>query len=60
VAAIDSQPEQTVIRHRVKRGETLSTIARRYEATVHGILEANGLRQAHRITAGQDLVIPMP
>jgi membrane-bound lytic murein transglycosylase D len=51
-------PELTFARHRVRRGETLSTIARRYRTTVTKIVRANHLRSSHRIRAGQILKIP--
>jgi membrane-bound lytic murein transglycosylase D len=44
--------------HRVRRGETLSTIAARYGASVYAIQKANSLRNPHRISVGQDLMIP--
>ncbi len=44
--------------HRVRRGETLSTIATRYGASVYSIQKANSLRNPHRISIGQDLMIP--
>ncbi len=44
--------------HRVRWGETLYGIARRYGVTVRQIAEANGIRNIHRIYAGQRLVIP--
>jgi membrane-bound lytic murein transglycosylase D len=44
--------------HKVKRGETLSTIAARYGASVYGIQKANSMRNPHRISVGQDLMIP--
>ena len=47
-----------VVHHRVKRGETLFHIARRYGASVQNILQANGLRQAHMVRVGTTLVIP--
>lgn len=51
-----SQPQ--VVHHHVKRGETLIQIARRYGASVQGILQANGLRRANMLRAGTTLVIP--
>ena len=45
-------------RHRVRRGETLSTIAARYKTSVNRIVRANGLRNKHRISVGQRLKIP--
>ena len=52
------QPRAQVVHHRVKQGETIFQIARRYGATVQNILQANGLRQAHSVRAGTTLVIP--
>jgi LysM repeat protein len=47
-----------VVRHRVKPGETLFHIARRYGASVERILQANGLRRSHLLRAGMTLLIP--
>jgi membrane-bound lytic murein transglycosylase D len=55
-AAPDSDP----VRHRVKRGETLSQIASRYDASVAEIREINGIQKVHFIAAGQELLIPKP
>ena len=44
-------------RHRVRRGETLSGIADRYDTTVSAIMAANNLR-GHLIRADKYLVIP--
>ncbi len=44
--------------HSVRRGETLSTIARRYDSSVAGIMAANKLRSANRIGVGWKLLIP--
>lgn len=44
--------------HRVKRGETLSHIARRYSTTTAALQSANGLRKSSRIRIGQVLKIP--
>jgi membrane-bound lytic murein transglycosylase D len=51
-------PENTYTVHRVRRGETLSTIARRYGSSVNSIVQANNLRSRNRISAGQRLKIP--
>jgi membrane-bound lytic murein transglycosylase D len=64
VARIDSVPEwkppqtQYVV-HRVRRGQTLSVIARRYGTSVRAIMLANNLRSANRIREGQRLRIPV-
>lgn len=49
---------QYYVTHRVRSGESLSTIARRYDSTTSLIQKANGLRSAHSIRAGQVLKIP--
>ena len=44
--------------HRVRSGETLSTIARRYRTSVGRIMRANNMRSSHYIRAGKRLKIP--
>ncbi len=44
--------------YRVRRGDTLGTIARRHGTTVRALVTANALRNAHRLRLGQLLVIP--
>lgn len=51
-----AQPQ--VVHHRVKRGETLFEIARRYGASVQRIAQLNGLRQSHLLRVGTTLRIP--
>jgi membrane-bound lytic murein transglycosylase D len=51
-------PELTFARYRVRRGDTLSTIARRHRTTVTAIVKANKLGSRNRIRAGQRLKIP--
>lgn len=51
-------PKVEYVTHRVRSGETLSTIAERYRTSVNAILQANRLRSAHRIWPGQRLRIP--
>lgn len=52
------QPQPQVVHHRVRRGETIYEIARRYGASVENILQINGLRKAHLLKAGTTLRIP--
>lgn len=52
-------PEATYVLHYVRRGETLSGIARRYRTSVSSIARLNGLRRVHLIRAGQRLKIPV-
>lgn len=44
--------------YRVKRGDTLSKIARHYHVTVHALTRANNIHNANRIYVGQRLCIP--
>ena len=43
--------------HQVKRGETLSRIARLYNVTPEVIMQWNNLESIHRIKAGQNLAL---
>jgi membrane-bound lytic murein transglycosylase D len=51
-------PQDTFVVHRVRRGETLSGIARRYRTSVNAIMRTNNLRSRNRIQQGQRLKIP--
>jgi membrane-bound lytic murein transglycosylase D len=51
-------PQPAYVEHRVRNGETLSTIARRYGTTVGRIMRANNMRSSHHIRAGKRLRIP--
>ncbi len=51
-------PRDAYIVHRVRRGETLSTIARRHGTSVSAIVRTNNLRSRNRIRSGQRLKIP--
>jgi peptidoglycan lytic transglycosylase D len=53
---VQEQPD--VVRHRVKRGETLMQIARRYGASVDKIMQINGMRKSHLLQVGSTLLIP--
>ena len=53
---VKEQPQ--VVRHQVKRGETLLQIARRYGASADRILKMNGMGKSHRLQAGTTLLIP--
>jgi membrane-bound lytic murein transglycosylase D len=63
-AKLDSIPEskpptRAVVYHRVRRGETLSMIAKKYRVNVNSIMRANNLRRSNYIVAGRLLKIPM-
>lgn len=44
--------------YRVKRGDSLSEIAKHYRVSVHELAKANNIRNPNRIYAGQVLCIP--
>lgn len=46
--------------HTVRRGDTLSTIARRYDTNLRKLLELNALNSRHFIRVGQVLRLPIP
>lgn len=56
---ISSPPRRPFVKHRVKRGETLSTIAERYHTSVKRIALANNIRKYNYIVAGKILKIPL-
>ncbi len=47
------------VRHRVKKGETLGMLARKYRTSIQAIMLANGLRSTV-IRAGQSYLVPQP
>jgi membrane-bound lytic murein transglycosylase D len=55
---VSSPPKPTYVYHRVRRGETLSTIAKKYRTRVRSIMRANNLRRSNYIVAGKLLKIP--
>ena len=63
IAALDripaaAKPERPFVDHRVKAGETLSTIARRYRTSINAIMRTNNLRRSNLIVAGRSLKVP--
>lgn len=57
-AVVAAAVQAKTVRHQVKPGETISTIAARYGASIQRILQVNGLRQANLVRVGSTLVIP--
>lgn len=47
-------------KHRVRNGETLGQLARRYRTSVRSIMDLNGIRDPRRVRAGRVLTIPYP
>ncbi len=63
LAAYDRMPsskETSFVKHKIMRGETVSTIARKYGVSQYAIFEANNLNRRSKIYAGKHLVIPVP
>jgi membrane-bound lytic murein transglycosylase D len=67
LASLDSIPEWSRVRtsklsyvyHRISKGETLSSIAKRYKTTVAAISKANNIRNRRLISIGRGLKIPL-
>ncbi len=51
-------PPPMYVYHRVRRGDTLSAIARKYKTSIRAISSANNLNRRHTIIAGKILKIP--
>ncbi len=47
------------LHHQVRPGETLGLISRRYGAPLQAIAQVNRIRNVHRLSVGQDLMIPI-
>lgn len=56
---ITQLPQRAYVWHRVRTGETLGTISRRYRTSVGRIMRANNLHSSHYIRAGKRLKIPV-
>lgn len=54
-----SPPKPGYVVHRVRRGETLSSIATRYRTSIQRIMDVNNLRKGRMIRIGQRLKIPL-
>jgi len=61
VSADDRSERKDWVRHRVRRGETLATIARKYGVSVKAIsgISANKISNPNRISVGKYLLIPV-
>ena len=55
---VSNPPQQAYVYHRVRPGENLSAIAKRYRTSVDRIVRANNLRSSHFIVAGKTLKVP--
>ncbi len=55
----DATPKSVFMVHKVKKGESLATIAKKYNITIHELKVTNNLSQKPTIFANQKLVIPV-
>lgn len=56
---VSTQPKRSFVYHRVRRGQTLSAIAKKYRTSVRSIARANNIRSYNHIAAGKLLKIPV-
>ena len=54
-----SPPQVEYVVHHVRRGETLSLLARRYRTSTEKIMEANNFRRGKLLSIGQRIKIPV-
>ncbi len=57
VAKVQSRPQFAT--HRVRSGQTLTSIARRYNVTIAELRRANGMGRSSHIRAGESLRVPV-
>lgn len=55
---IPSEKNTNWVQHKVRKGETVSTIARKYGVSMSSVISANNLRRPYRIYVGNTLMIP--
>jgi nucleoid-associated protein YgaU len=60
MAAEELPTAVTTISHTVQRGDTILSIARRYEVTVDDIVKANNITNPNHIEVGTTLLVPQP
>jgi membrane-bound lytic murein transglycosylase D len=58
-AALPAHKRLKYTEHIVSSGETLSAIAKRYHTSVTAIQRANDIRNPHKLSRGQHLIIPL-
>ena len=61
IVALRDLPESerlAEVRHKVRKGETITSIARRYGVTTSEIRQANGMGRKQGVRAGQGLAVP--
>ncbi len=58
--SMDSPKETQSVRHTIRRGETVGTIATKYGVSQYALLEANNMSRSSQIIAGKELIVPVP
>ncbi len=59
-SSMPSPKETSWVRHKIKKGETVSTIAAKYGVSQYAIFGANNLSRRSKIYAGKELIVPVP
>jgi membrane-bound lytic murein transglycosylase D len=59
LASIPLDKRVTWRKHRIRKGETLSVIARANGTTITALKRLNGIKNAHKIRAGKYLIVPI-
>ncbi len=57
---LKSPQETSWVRHKINRGETVSSIASKYGVSQYAIFEANNLSRRSKIYAGKSIIVPVP
>jgi len=57
---LQSPKDATFAHHKVKKRETIASIASKYGVSQYAILEANNLAKGTKVKAGRELIIPVP
>ncbi len=58
---LESPDEMSWVKHRIRGGETISTIAAKYGVSQYAVREANNMNgRQSRIYAGKTLIVPVP
>ena len=58
-SATAPNPTPTIVKYRVQPGDTLSTIAKKYQVSMREIMAANDMRN-DVVRSGEELIIPLP
>ncbi|MFQ6009059.1 MAG: LysM peptidoglycan-binding domain-containing protein, partial [Candidatus Zixiibacteriota bacterium] len=58
--SMPSPKETSWVRHKIRKGETVSSIAAKYGVSQYAIFGANNLTRRSKIYAGKELIVPVP